>query len=87
MKTNKWISLEGDIDFNLSVRCINLPLNKKNYKLLDRYCRKNSYSSRCGHEWDCCGCVSSVNTWMTYCNTNKYGAPQITIHQRVSFNY
>jgi len=87
MRNSKWISMDGDIDFRLSVRCINLPLNKKNYKLLDRYCRKNSYSSRCGHEWDCCGCVSSVNTWMTYCNTNKYGAPQITIHQRVSFNY
>jgi hypothetical protein len=87
MKQQKWITMDGDIDFKEVVRCINKPLNKKNYKLLDRYCRKNTYRSHCGHEWDCCGCVSSVTTWMTYQNTNKYGAPQIAIYQRVNFNY
>jgi len=81
MKINKWKTIKCDIDSTTIVREINSSMNKKNYKHINRYCRKNNYRRKCGHDFDCCGCLNSVNTWFDYSN-NK-----VSIFMKLNYNY
>jgi hypothetical protein len=60
-KTSKWVEIvnENEPSFEtLSlVRKFSGRMTKARYKILSRYCRKMIYRQRCGHDYDCCGCV------------------------------
>jgi DNA modification methylase len=71
----------GDEDNKNYERSFSGRLTPKRYKLLERFCRKNTYSSRCYHKWDCCGCLCRQDMSIIY----KHNRVTITLVQ--SFNY
>lgn len=78
---NKFIVVDGDMDFVTQKRYLTGRMTKKRWKIIDRYCRRMTYSNRCHHEWDCCGCLTGMDTSFTYQHN------QVTIKQTIGFNY
>jgi hypothetical protein len=77
-----WKKIEGDIDYTIFQKEFSGKLTAKRYKLLNRYCRKNTHRfEHCGHEYDCCGCISYMYTDFTY----KHNL--VTVTQTTQFNY
>lgn len=72
---------DSEMDYRISERIISGRLTKCRYKLIDRFCRKNSFRTHCGHEWDCCGCLCDQTMSFEY----KHNAVIIKVKQ--SFNY
>lgn len=55
---NKFTALNStDMDIELAIRPIVGNVTKERFKTLYRIARKHTESLRCGHDWDCCGCV------------------------------
>jgi len=74
--------IESDFDFRTIEKKFSGKLTKCRYKLLHRYCRINTKRyGNCGHEWDCCGCPSSICTDFTYRHN------LVTVTQTIQFNY
>lgn len=82
-RQSKWKKVDGDIDYQIVERVINAKLNKRWYKWFQRYCRKNTSTYSCHHEWDCCGCISSQYVAFRY--STKYN--QVVITVQTNFNY
>lgn len=76
-------SEDSDFDYRKYTRTFSGKMTKKRYKMLDRYCRLHSRSPRyrCGHDYDCCGCL--CGQYMTF--TYRYNA--VTIHLQHTYNY
>lgn len=73
----------GDIDHTIYDRVITGRLTRKRYKTIMRYARMRSRSlGHCGHEWDCCGCVSA-----TYMNVDFTELDTVYIQYTVNYNY
>lgn len=81
MKPYKFVEMDGDIDYVASERKFSGRMTKGRWKIISRWARANTRSYRCGHEWDCCGCVSS-----TYADA-FYTKNQVTIYLVSRFNY
>jgi hypothetical protein len=78
----KFNLIDGDMDYRTYEHIINGRMTKLRYKILSRYARKKSWrDSGCGHEWDCCGCMTSEYMSLNYID----GVWRITISQ--NFNY
>jgi hypothetical protein len=74
--------IEGDIDYRVSEKSFTGKLTKGRYLTIDKYCRVNTFrAGNCGHEWDCCGCLSRSKMEFTY----KHNQVIITLTE--SFNY
>jgi hypothetical protein len=57
-RPKKFVATEdADIDYRTCQRTFSGRMTRARYKLIHRYCRRNSFSTHCGHEWDCCGCL------------------------------
>ena len=52
---NKWMIVDGDIDFMLQKRVLDSSLTYRNWKRLDRFCRKHSKSFHIASNYDCTG--------------------------------
>lgn len=48
---------KSDMDHKTQFKLLRGRLTKRRYKILDSFCRKNSFSTHCHHEHDCCGCL------------------------------
>jgi hypothetical protein len=78
----KFRPTETDMDRREYTRQFTGRMTKERYSIIDRYCRKASYTTGyCGHEWDCCGCLCSQSLSFTY----KQNQTIITLVQ--TFNY
>lgn len=75
--------VDGDFDYVVYQRCFSGKLTKERYKTLHSLCRIYSRRPRyrCGHEWDCCGCLCGQNMSFTYKKN------QVVISFSQSFNY
>jgi hypothetical protein len=73
--------INSDMDYTISKRIFSGKITKNRYKILDRFCRKNSFRTNCGHEWDCCGCMCSQYMEFEYKNN------QVILILHNSFNY
>lgn len=74
--------IEADIDYNVSERILIGRLTKLRYNALDRYCRASTFrAGNCGHEYDCCGCLSSQS--LTF--EHKHNRTVLTLS--LTFNY
>jgi len=60
MRNNKWIPVNGDIDFTQEIRVINYPINRINTRRLNKFCRDNSRRIPVYSEYDCTGQVCGV---------------------------
>ena len=58
--------VESDMDGRTYVRIFSGRMTKMRYKVIDRYCRRNSVSERCHHDYDCCGCCFRTDYWFEY---------------------
>lgn len=83
----KWQVIDGDIDYKTSQRrplIINRSMSRKRWQRLYKAIRKLTkyhHMGNCGHEWDCCGCLSSIyGDW-------KVNGNEITISVTHSYNY
>lgn len=75
-------SADSEMDYMIYQREFSGRLTPARYKQLDRYCRRNSFRpGRCGHQWDCCGCLVSQFMSFTY-NHNQVVVTLVRI-----FNY
>jgi len=82
MNTKNFKPAEGsDFDYKIYERHFSGKLTKCRYKILDSFCRKNSFHTHCGHEWDCCGCLCGQS--MSF----EYKHNQVTVTLTQSFNY
>lgn len=59
---------ECDIDREVFTREFSGRLTRERYKRIDRFCRAASrpLKYRCGHDYDCCGCVFAMSMSFTY---------------------
>lgn len=73
--------IEDDMDTVVSRRIFSGKLTKERYKMLDRFARKIHHVERCGHDFDCCGCL--CGQWLEI----DYKANQVTLTLTQSFNY
>ena len=80
-RLKKFVEVSGDYDYKIYSRSFSGKMTKKRYKQLYHFCRLNSYSQHCHHEWDCCGCLHNQTLSFTY----KHNQAIITLTQ--SFNY
>lgn len=80
-KMNRFKQTDGDIEYRTYTREFSGRMTKGRWKILDRYCRKHSWSTHCGHEWDCCGCLCGQYA------SFAYSANQVTVSITQSFNY
>ena len=58
--SNGFVTISKDMDYITYQKTLEGNITKKRYKLLDRWVRSQNKNYRCGHDWDCCGCLSSV---------------------------
>lgn len=74
---------ECDIDREVFTREFSGRLTRARYKLIDRFCRAASrrFKYRCGHDYDCCGCVFAVS--MSF----QYKQNLVVIHLTYHRNY
>jgi len=80
MKNYKLI--ESDIDYKIYEKSFSGKLTRSRYFIISKYCKKYTYTTgNCGHNWDCCGCLSSQSMEFTY----KHN--RVTIILTESFNY
>lgn len=81
MKNFKRVS--SDMDCQVMEKTINcVRLTRRRMKLILAYCRTHTKRwGNCGHEWDCCGCVSSTSMEI------EYNYPFIILTYTVQFNY
>jgi len=78
----KFKIIEADIDYKMSERILTGRLTKLRYKVLDRYCRQRTFrAGNCGHDYDCCGCLSSQS--LTF--EHKHNRTVLTLS--ITFNY
>lgn len=59
MIIGKFIEVDRDYDYRISIRKVKGLMTKNRYKFYDGYARKNTFRGHCGCERDCCGCLSS----------------------------
>ena len=77
----KPICIDGDCEYKVEVINISKSDFKNSFGFIP--CNFNYYQSyRCYHEYDCCGCLSSLRLYVSIC---KNGYIAIYIHS--SFNY
>jgi len=74
---------KSDYDYKVFYKLLKGKLTKCRYKMLDRFCRKNSFQSSCGHSYDCCGCVCGQK--VSFIHNPATQKTLITIS--VSYNY
>lgn len=74
---------DSDMDREHYTRSFSGKMTKERYKKLSSFCRFHSrpFRYRCGHEWDCCGCIFAVDMYFTY----KYNC--VTVHLIHHRNY
>jgi len=99
-KLNKWtLSNDSDFDRTIETRTIYGKMTKKRYKRMMRGIRAYNYAGEaphgrsesgyrysCGHDYDCCGCVSSYGISLEI--VKAYGHTyRLTFTKYVSFNY
>ena len=85
--SKKWTEIEGDFDHRVRERILHGRMTHKRYKIIERYCRKNSYyTPACGHEWDCCGCVTSV-IYKAYYTRVASNAFKVSVKIWISYNF
>lgn len=82
-KRRKWELVEMDDggSYVTVVRRFSGRMTELRWKIIDRYCRKNSWHQSCGHEWDCCGCCFAERFEFEY----KHN--QVSVFKTSSFNY
>lgn len=80
-RLHKFDAVAGDMDYREYERVFSGRMTKLRYKTLDRFCRTNTYSERCHHEHDCCGCMCGQKLSFTYYRN------QVKIRLTQSFNY
>lgn len=71
----------SEYDYRVYQRSFSGRMTKKRWKKIDAYCRRNSFSSRCGCEHDCCGHLCRQHFSFTY------SLNQLVINVTRSFNY
>jgi hypothetical protein len=83
--SNRKFQQANDFDFdrNHYIYEFSGRMTKERYKKLDSFCRLNSrpFRYRCGHDWDCCGCIFAVS--MSF----EYRHNQVTVHLTHHRNY
>jgi hypothetical protein len=72
---------ESDYDRAIATRSFSGRLTKGRYKAIASYCRKNSFRSRCSHEYDCCGCMYAQNLSFEY----KHNQVTVTLIQHHNY--
>ena len=79
---NNFKVVEGDIDYRIYQKSFSGKLTKGRYLTIDKYCKVNTFTTvNCGHEYDCCGCLSRQKMEFTY----KHNQVIITLTEQ--FNY
>jgi hypothetical protein len=68
---------ESEMDYRVYERSFSGRLTRARYKLLDRFCRMKTFHQNCGHEYDCCGCLSHQRLTFSY----KHNLLTITLFQ------
>lgn len=74
---------ESDFDYRKYERVFSGRMTKKRYKIIDRFCRTRSRRPRyrCGHDFDCCGCMCGQHLSFSYQKN------QVIIYLQHSYNY
>lgn len=74
---------DSDYDRNHYIRQFSGRMTKRRYKILSHFCRYYSrpFRYRCGHDWDCCGCVFAISMYF------EYKQNQVTVHLVHHRNY
>jgi hypothetical protein len=78
MLSNCWQLLRDDIDSVVYTRFLSGRITKKRFEIIKRFVKTynhamsapygvspNGYAYRCGHDWDCCGCLTSTSITMS----------------------
>ena len=79
---NNFKVVEGDIDYRVYQKSFSGKLTKGRYFTISKYCKANTFrTENCGHEYDCCGCLSRQKMEFTY----KHNQVIITLTEQ--FNY
>lgn len=81
IKAAKWIIDDGDMDYRIYLREFSGRMTKQRYKAIADYCRRNSYSLRCGCEHDCCGHMTGQDISFTYSRN------QVSLRLSIGYNY
>jgi hypothetical protein len=85
MNFSKFIPVDGDFDFRSYERIISGNFTKARVKALLRFSRRfTSRSLNCGHEFDCCGCLSSRQVNVEFSN-GSYKYARITLVEHFNF--
>jgi hypothetical protein len=79
--------VEQDADYTIYSKKLSGRITKKRYILLSRWARRNTRSlPYCGHEWDCCGCLSRVSADVKIISKDgAYNGAEVTYRQ--DYNY
>ena len=78
----QWREIDIDSSYRTYELVVRGRLTRSRYKRIDRWCRKNTKHYRCGHEWDCCGCIVD-----TICIIKSYTNNNLIIELTVTYNY
>ncbi len=73
---------ESDIDVRIFDAVLIQQMNKQQYKDFSHKLRVNDKSYHCGHEHDCCGCISSERIDLEYVSQSIF-----KLQYRVNLNY
>lgn len=73
---------ESDYDFHVYEAVIIQQMNKEMFRDLNRKIRVNSKDFRCGHDYDCCGCLSRIHLYFEHVKNDVF-----KIRYTESFNY
>ena len=77
-----WEQIDGDIDVRTYEKVIKGRITKGRFQAIKSYARKNTFrTGNCGHEFDCCGCLSSSRVEIAY----KPNA--IVLTRTLTYNY
>ena len=82
----KFKTVEGDVDSRIYEAEISGRFTKKRFKVIFSNVRKLFNLGRagyCGHEWDCCGCLSSQYAEIRFDPKNS----RIVVRMSQHFNY
>lgn len=77
----RFVDHSNDMDTAIFVREFSGRITARRWKIISSFCRKHCWRVRCGHEYDCCGCLFAQDVNFTY----KQNQVVITITQH--FNY
>jgi len=78
MRTNKWIAIDGDIDFTQELRVFKYPVNNRNTNRLKKFCESHSNRIHTGSPYDCSGLVCGIYHSFSIMNNRYYIIERVT---------